>query len=106
MEEPGYRLARRVFEGAGCRLVPGSCRFKWPDRTLRGNKAKPQSARRPHVLHPSLSINTPLGATMSAETKNAAPELGANRGIMGIIEDDYDSEYRFESAPISSLQGP
>jgi GntR family transcriptional regulator / MocR family aminotransferase len=22
MEEPGYRLARRVFEGAGCRLVP------------------------------------------------------------------------------------
>ena len=52
-----------------------------------------------------LSIKTPLGATMSAATSHAAPELGAGRGILGIIEDDYDSEYRFESAPVSSLQG-
>jgi len=46
----------------------------------------------------------PLGSTMSAGRRlqllNWAQRYGG-----WVIEDDYDSEYRFESAPISSLQG-
>ena len=46
----------------------------------------------------------PLGATMSAGRRMQLLNWAQNAGSW-IIEDDYDSEYRFESAPISSLQG-
>jgi GntR family transcriptional regulator / MocR family aminotransferase len=46
----------------------------------------------------------PLGATMSAGRRMQLLNWAQSAGAW-IIEDDYDSEYRFESAPISSLQG-
>ena len=46
----------------------------------------------------------PLGATMSAGRRMQLLNWAQSAGSW-IIEDDYDSEYRFESAPISSLQG-
>ena len=46
----------------------------------------------------------PLGATMSAGRRMQLLNWAQTAGSW-IIEDDYDSEYRFESAPISSLQG-
>jgi GntR family transcriptional regulator/MocR family aminotransferase len=46
----------------------------------------------------------PLGATMSASRRLQLLEWAHNSGSW-IIEDDYDSEYRYEGMPISSLQG-
>jgi GntR family transcriptional regulator/MocR family aminotransferase len=99
MEEPGYWLARKAFAGVGCRLQPvpvdedglivteGIDRF--PD------------ARAAYVTP---SHQYPLGATMSA-TRRIELLNWAQRAGSWIIEDDYDSEYRFDCAPISSLQG-
>jgi GntR family transcriptional regulator/MocR family aminotransferase len=46
----------------------------------------------------------PLGSTMSAGRRMQLLNWAQSAGSW-IIEDDYDSEYRFESPPISSLQG-
>jgi GntR family transcriptional regulator/MocR family aminotransferase len=46
----------------------------------------------------------PLGVTMSASRRLQLIEWAQNSGAW-IIEDDYDSEYRYESQPIASLQG-
>ena len=46
----------------------------------------------------------PTGVTMSASRRILLLNWAARSGAP-IIEDDYDSEYRFESRPIASLQG-
>jgi GntR family transcriptional regulator/MocR family aminotransferase len=46
----------------------------------------------------------PLGVTMSASRRLQLVDWAHNSGAW-IIEDDYDSEYRYESLPIPSLQG-
>jgi GntR family transcriptional regulator/MocR family aminotransferase len=46
----------------------------------------------------------PLGVTMSASRRLQLVDWAQNSGAW-IIEDDYDSEFRYESLPIASLQG-
>jgi len=46
----------------------------------------------------------PLGVTMSASRRLQLLEWAQRQGAW-IIEDDYDSEYRFDSMPVASLQG-
>src|SRR4029434_10932424 len=46
----------------------------------------------------------PLGVTMSA-TRRLQLLAWAQRADAWIVEDDYDSEYRYNSKPIASLQG-
>ena len=99
MEEPGYRLARRVFEGAGCRVVPVPVD---EDGLVVSTGIKRSPKARAAYVTPSHQY--PLGATMSAGRRMQLLNWAQTAGSW-IIEDDYDSEYRFESAPISSLQG-
>ena len=99
MEEPGYRLARNVFLAAGCRLVPVPVDAEGLNVTT-GIKRSPNAA----AAYVTPSHQYPLGSTMSAARRLQLLNW-AQRSGSWIIEDDYDSEYRFESAPISSLQG-
>src|SRR5262249_45922702 len=46
----------------------------------------------------------PLGCTMSASRRLQLLDWAHQSGAW-IIEDDYDNEYRYESMPISSMQG-
>jgi GntR family transcriptional regulator/MocR family aminotransferase len=46
----------------------------------------------------------PLGSTMSATRRLRLLNWAQSSGGW-VVEDDYDSEYRYESAPIASLQG-
>lgn len=99
IEEPGYRLARRAFESAGCRLIPVPVDQEGMIVSA-GIKRSPK-ARAAYV---SPSHQYPLGSTMSAARRMQLLNWAQSAGSW-IIEDDYDSEYRFESSPISSLQG-
>jgi GntR family transcriptional regulator/MocR family aminotransferase len=99
MEDPGYRLARRVFEGAGCRLVPVPV-----DEDGMIVSAGIKRCPKARAAYVTPSHQYPLGATMSAGRRMQLLNWAQSAGSW-IIEDDYDSEYRFESAPISSLQG-
>lgn len=99
MEEPGYRLAQNVFTAAGCRQIP----VPVDDEGL-NVVAGIERCAQARAAYVTPSHQYPLGSAMSAGRRlqllNWAQRYGA-----WIIEDDYDSEYRFESAPISSLQG-
>src|SRR5580700_4786907 len=99
VEDPGYRLARNVFAGAGCRLVPVPVD---EDGMVVSSGIKRAPKARAAYVTPSHQY--PLGATMSAARRMQLLNWAQTAGSW-IIEDDYDSEYRFESAPISSMQG-
>jgi GntR family transcriptional regulator/MocR family aminotransferase len=99
MEEPGYWLARKVFSGAGCRMVPVPVDEEGL-MVSAGIKRCPAA----RAVYVTPSHQYPLGATMSAARRMQLLNWAQSAGSW-IIEDDYDSEYRFESAPISSLQG-
>jgi len=99
MEEPGYRLARNVLTAAGCRQVP----VPVDDEGL-NVEAGVERCAQARAAYVTPSHQYPWGSAMSAARRlqllNWAQRYGA-----WIIEDDYDSEYRYESMPISSLQG-
>jgi GntR family transcriptional regulator / MocR family aminotransferase len=99
MEEPGYRLARNVFAAAGCRPVPVP--VDGEGLNVAAGIKRCAQARAAYVTP---SHQYPLGSTMSAGRRLQLLNWAQLHGAW-IIEDDYDSEYRFESAPISSLQG-
>lgn len=99
MEEPGYDLAREVFMLAGCRLVPVPV-----DGEGLNVAAGVRLCRKARAAFVTPSHQFPLGVVMSASRRFQLLEWAQTTGAW-IIEDDYDSEYRYESMPITSLQG-
>jgi GntR family transcriptional regulator / MocR family aminotransferase len=99
VENPCYRLARDVFSLAGAELVPVPVDQDGLD-VAAGIKLCPKA----RLAYVTPSHQFPLGHTMSASRRlqllNWAQKTGA-----WIVEDDYDSEYRYESLPIASMQG-
>jgi GntR family transcriptional regulator/MocR family aminotransferase len=99
IEEPGYWLARHVLLAAGCRLVPVPVDSEGID-VAAGIKLH----RKARAAFVAPSHQYPLGATMSASRRLKLLDWAESSGAW-IIEDDYDSEYRYASMPIASLQG-
>lgn len=99
IEEPCYRLAQHVFKLNGCKLIPVPVDEEGLDVAV-GITRCPKA--RAAFVSPSHQF--PLGVTMSASRRLRLIEWAQSSGAW-IIEDDYDSEYRYESQPIASLQG-
>ena len=99
MEEPGYRFARSVFACAGCVVVP--VRVDGEGLNVASGTKKCPAARAVLVTP---SHQYPLGVTMSASRRLQLLDWAESNGSW-IIEDDYDSEYRYEAMPVTSLQG-
>ena len=99
MEEPGYRFARSVFACAGCVIAPVRVDAEGLDVGAGANK---YSRARAAFVTPSHQY--PLGVTMSASRRLQLLDWAESNGSW-IIEDDYDSEYRYEGMPVTSLQG-
>jgi len=99
IEEPGYGGARDVLNLAGARLVPVPVDGEGLD-VAAGIALAPQ-ARAAYVTP---SHQYPLGATLSASRRLQLLDWARRSGAW-ILEDDYDSEYRYESLPIAALQG-
>jgi GntR family transcriptional regulator/MocR family aminotransferase len=98
MEDPGYFGARIAFDNVGARMVP----VPVDDEGLSvsaGTKICPD-AKGAYVTP---AHQFPLGAMMSLERRMALLRWAARTGAF-IIEDDYDSEYRFEGPPVPALQ--
>jgi GntR family transcriptional regulator/MocR family aminotransferase len=98
IEEPGYHGARHALLMAGARLVPVPVDQEGLDveeGIRRDSKA--------HAVYITPSHQYPLGMTMSATRRMLLLNWAARSGAW-IIEDDYDSEYRFGGRPIASLQ--
>lgn len=99
VEEPGYRYARHVFALNGCQIVPVPVDDEGLNVAV-GVRRCPDA--RAVVVTPSHQY--PLGVAMSAARRLQLLDWAARAGSW-ILEDDYDSDYRYESMPISSLQG-
>jgi GntR family transcriptional regulator/MocR family aminotransferase len=99
VEEPGYWLTRQVLTAAGCRLVPVPVDSEGLDVAW-GVK----ECRKARAAFVAPSHQYPLGATMSASRRLQLLDWAQSSGSW-VIEDDYDSEYRYGNMPIASLQG-
>jgi GntR family transcriptional regulator / MocR family aminotransferase len=99
LEEPGYTLARHIFMMAGTRLVPVPVDQEGLD-VAAGKKL----CARAKAVYVCPSHQYPLGVVMSASRRLQLLHWAQSTGSW-IIEDDYDSEYRYAGAPIASLQG-
>ncbi|WP_296268366.1 PLP-dependent aminotransferase family protein [Pseudomonas sp. UBA6562] len=98
LEEPGYFMARNALLEAGAQLVP----VPVDDQGL--NVAQ-GIARAPDagfaVVTPT--HQSPLGVSLSLPRRFALLDW-ANRQGSWIIEDDYDSEYRYQGKPLPALK--
>jgi len=99
MEEPGYPGAHRAFAIAGARTVPVPV-------DADGLDVEAGLARAPHAraAYITPSHQYPMGMTLSA-TRRMQLLHWAARHDGWIIEDDYDSEYRYAGHPIAAVQG-
>ena len=99
IEEPGYEFLRHALTLSGCRLVPVPVDGEGLDVSA-GIRLCPDA----RVACVTPSHQYPLGATMSVARRMQLLEW-AHRSGGWIVEDDYDSEYRYESMPVASMQG-
>lgn len=98
IEEPGYPGARDALRRGGAELVPVRVDEE-------GIDVDALAARRDvRAVYVTPSHQYPLGVSMTASRRLALLEWARRTGSW-ILEDDYDSEYRFASRPLSALQG-
>lgn len=98
-EEPGYPLTRQVLEGRGARLVP----IPVDDDGLQVDRL-PVGDDAPLLVYVTPSHQYPLGARMPVARRVALIEWAlANDSL--VVEDDYDSEFRFDAPPLPALAG-
>ncbi|HZU22764.1 MAG TPA: PLP-dependent aminotransferase family protein [Terriglobales bacterium] len=99
VEEPGYRYGRYALALNRCKLLPVPVDEEGLDVEF-GTRRCPNA--RAALVTPSHQY--PLGMTMSASRRLNLLDWAARSGAW-ILEDDFDSEYRYDGMPISSLQG-
>jgi GntR family transcriptional regulator/MocR family aminotransferase len=99
MEDPGYLGARGALQIAGARLIP----VPVDEQGLRVSDGV-RLHRNARLVYVTPSNQYPLTVTMSLQRRLELLEWAENTGAW-IIEDDYDSEFRYKSRPIAALQG-
>ena len=99
MEEPGYPGARAALTAAGARLVNVPVDAEGLDPSA-GVELEPEA----RLVYVTPSHQFPLGVTMSLARRLALLDWASRAGAW-VVEDDYDSEYRYEGRPLASLQG-
>ncbi len=101
VEEPCYWGARSVLQSAGLELEPIPVDGEGLN-PLELAQAAPHAPPRLAVVTPSHQY--PLGMVMSLARRRTLLEYARQHEVW-IVEDDYDSEFRYGSRPIASLQG-
>lgn len=94
VEEPGYGKIRKIYAAGGVQTVSAAM----DDRGV-----IPESLGSADVLHISPSHHFPTGIVTPVSRRRELLDW-ANRGEKWIIEDDYDSEFRFDAHPVPAMQ--
>ena len=98
-EEPGYQIVHTVLGPAGVEIVPvpvdddGLC-----------VDLLPRGADAPVLVYTTPSHQYPTGARLPVSRRLALIEWACEHDSL-IIEDDYDSEFRFDAAPLPAMAG-
>jgi GntR family transcriptional regulator/MocR family aminotransferase len=99
VEDPGYLGARGAFTAAGVVCAPVTV-------DAEGLSVDDGAARHPQarMAYVTPSWQFPLGVTMSLPRRMALLAWARARRAW-IVEDDYDSEFRYAGRPLAALQG-
>ena len=97
VEDPGYLGARQIFLSHAARLQPIPV-------DADGLVTNCLRRLRPRLVYVTPSHQFPAGASMTLARRLELIEWARSSGAV-ILEDDYDSEYRFDGRPSPSLQG-
>jgi GntR family transcriptional regulator/MocR family aminotransferase len=97
VENPGYRMAHHVFSAVGARL-----------RGIPVGQQGLKTEQLSRVRHAALAYVTPthqfpLGSFLAMRRRQALLKWAAQTGAW-VLEDDYDSEYRYAVRPEPTLQ--
>ena len=93
LEEPGYGKIRKIYAAGGVRCV---------SVTMDGQGVRPDSLADADVLHISPSHHFPSGLVTPVSRRRELLDWARNRDGY-IIEDDYDSEFRFDAHPMAAM---
>ena len=96
MEEPGYNGSRAVFQSHDFQILPIPVEEKGIDLHKLSDTSAP-------MVYVAPSHQFPTGAIMPIQSRMELLNLANERDMM-ILEDDYDSEFRYKGQPIPSLQ--
>ncbi len=99
MEEPGYPGARSALLGAGARILPVRV-----DADGLDVEAGVRHAGNARLVYVTPSHQYPLGVPMSLPRRLALLKWAAAARAW-VVEDDYDSEFRYGARPIPCLHG-
>ncbi len=94
VEEPGYGKIRKIYAAGGVRCVSAA---------MDSQGVTPQSLGDAQVLHISPSHHFPTGLVTPVNRRRELLAWARERGGW-IIEDDYDSEFRFHAHPMPAMQ--
>ena len=94
VEEPGYGKIRRIY-GAGGVACTGA--------PMDSQGVIPEALETAQVLHISPSHHFPTGTVTTAARRQALIRWARSAPDRWIIEDDYDSEFRFRSRPMTAM---
>ncbi len=100
VEEPGYPGARRNFLAQGARLVP----IPVDDQGLRVEELFERPAPAIRLIYVTPSHHYPTGVTLPLRRRIELLRWAHRTGAI-VLEDDYDSAYRYAERPIPALQG-
>ena len=95
LEEPGYDKTRHIYTASGARCVSA------PMDEL---GVRPEALKEAGVLHISPSHHFPTGIVTPVSRRLELLEWATEEEDRWIIEDDYDSEFRFHAHPMPAMQ--
>jgi GntR family transcriptional regulator / MocR family aminotransferase len=98
MEDPGYSMARLALEAAGAKIV--GVPVDAEGLNVQAGAKKSPNAR---FVFVTPSHQMPLGVSLSS-VRRAALLTWAAKAAAWVIEDDYDSEFRYGSRPLPALK--
>ena len=93
LEEPGYSKIRNIYEAAGAQTLCAQ---------MDEEGVMPQSLAGADVLHFSPSHHFPSGRITPMQRRQQLLKWAA-QGDRWIVEDDYDSEFRFDAHPMQAM---
>lgn len=95
IEDPGYRMARQIFACTGASPVPIAVDGE-------GLKTELLEGVRARLAYVTPSHQFPLGGVMPISRRHQLLEWARENNAY-VIEDDYDSEYRYDISPVPPL---
>ncbi|MBO4394145.1 MAG: PLP-dependent aminotransferase family protein [Spirochaetales bacterium] len=101
MENPGFRSTREIVSDTGCNIIDIPLDAEGASITDIRNLGS--RIRGTVLLHISPSHQYPMGTTMSAPRRAAILDWANAKAGRYIIEDDYDSDFRYNGHPIPPI---